>query len=74
MSRKKNPGFTIQIQEQGNAYDFFDAIQTDQPGEYEINLVDLTGWNNDAPQDFRVLIWVSGEGGSITIDNLTIGR
>ncbi len=67
-------GFTIQIQEQGNAYDFFDAIQTDQPNEYEINLVDLTGWNDDAPHDFRILIWVSGEGGSITIDNLSLGR
>ena len=59
-------GFTIQVQEQGNAYDFFDAIQTDQPNEYEINFVDLTGWNDDAPHDFRILIWVSGEAVSYT--------
>ncbi len=67
-------GFTIQVQEQGNAYDFFDAIQSDQPGEYEINLLELTGWNDNVPHDFRILIWVSGEGGSLTVDNLAIGR
>ncbi len=68
-----NSNYSVGVQEEEGAYAYFNLVtNVTQPGTQILDIASATGWSGT--KTFKIVLWVGGEGGSVTFDSVSLRK